>query len=75
MESAKLIERTRSAADERVVLVHLTEAGRDLRDQAPQVSRRLVQCLVEADTSDRIDWDELHLGLRDLIDSLRGSGR
>lgn len=41
MERAGLVERRTSTADRRVTLVHLTPAGRDLRDRIIDVWRRL----------------------------------
>jgi len=41
IEAAELVERHRSAADERVVTVHLTPAGRALRARARSVPKRL----------------------------------
>lgn len=42
LEAAGLVRRTRDAADERRVLVSLTDNGRALRDQAEDVPHRLV---------------------------------
>lgn len=41
LEKAGLLERRRSAVDERAVLVHLTDAGRELREQAADIPERL----------------------------------
>lgn len=41
LESRKLVERKRSTADERVVEVHLTAAGKRLRKQAAEVPREM----------------------------------
>ena len=45
MEEAGFVTRERSAADGRVVLVHLTERGRALRHKAEQIPLRLGGCL------------------------------
>jgi len=45
MASAGLVERRRSTADERVVTIHLTEAGRALRARAEAVPAQLTACL------------------------------
>lgn len=42
MEAAGLVTRTRASADERVVLVGLTDAGRALEDRAAEVPRTLI---------------------------------
>ncbi|MGV9268032.1 MarR family winged helix-turn-helix transcriptional regulator [Kitasatospora sp. NPDC003701] len=42
LEAAGLVRRERSPEDERSVTVSLTDAGRDLRDRAGQVPRRLL---------------------------------
>ncbi|BBP75720.1 MarR family transcriptional regulator [Pseudomonas gingeri NCPPB 3146 = LMG 5327] len=44
LESEGLLSRTRSKADERVVIVELTDAGRALRDKA----RGIPQCILAA---------------------------
>ena len=43
LEAAGLVARARSAADERRVHIHLTEAGRALRRQARNVPQRLAE--------------------------------
>ena len=45
MEEAGLVTRTRSTEDGRVVLVHLTEQGRALREKAAEIPLRLGGCL------------------------------
>ena len=45
MEEAGFVTRTRSAADGRVVLVHLTEKGRALRAEAAEIPLRIGGCL------------------------------
>ena len=45
MEEAGFVTRTRSAADGRVVLVHLTEKGKALRAKAAEIPLRLGGCL------------------------------
>ena len=45
MESAGLVRRARSDADERSVLISLTEKGRDLRERAASVPERMFACL------------------------------
>ena len=45
LEAAGLIERARSRADERSVVVSLTAAGRRLRDRAGRVPAVIGQCL------------------------------
>ena len=43
LEARGLVERVRSADDERVVEIHLTRAGRDLKKRAGEVPRTLVR--------------------------------
>ena len=45
MQQAGYIERTRSEADDRVVLVTLTEAGRALREQAKEIPAQVAACI------------------------------
>lgn len=45
MESKKLITRTRSKADERVVKIQLTKEGENLREKASCVPMQIVQAL------------------------------
>jgi MarR family transcriptional regulator, organic hydroperoxide resistance regulator len=45
LEAAGLVERRRSAADGRVVTLHLTKAGHGLRAQAAAVPGQLLACL------------------------------
>ncbi len=42
LEQSGYIERHRSSADERQVFVHLTDAGRKLRKEAPEITRCVV---------------------------------
>lgn len=71
METAGLVSRARSENDGRVVLVSLTDTGRDLREVAPQVPRQLAECLVVADPDHRVAWADLHDQLRELLQALR----
>ena len=43
LEAAKLVKRVRSDADERQVLIHLTEKGRALRKSAATIPARLAR--------------------------------
>ena len=45
MQQAGYIERNRSEADDRVVLVTLTEAGRALREQAKEIPAQVAACI------------------------------
>ena len=45
MQSAGYIERTRSEADDRVVVITLTEAGRELQEQAKDVPGKVAGCI------------------------------
>ncbi|EME23115.1 MarR family winged helix-turn-helix transcriptional regulator [Rhodococcus triatomae] len=44
METLGLIERRRQSDDERRVLIHLTDHGRELREPARTIPRRLASC-------------------------------
>lgn len=65
MEKTKLLNRTRSAKDERSVLVELTEKGRSLKTQASPVPRKLLNTLV----SENVELTEVIL-LKDTLDKL-----
>ena len=69
MEKAGLLVRRRSRQDERVVTIHLTEAGTALRDRAQQVPERLVACL--APHAGELDAARLHAELHQLLAVLR----
>lgn len=45
MQQAGYIERTRSASDDRVVVITLTEAGRVLQEQAKDVPGHVASCI------------------------------
>lgn len=45
MESAGFLTRSRSTADERVVVVHLTQKGQELRKQAKDIPHEVGKCL------------------------------
>ena len=45
MQRSGYIERTRSAADDRVVVITLTEAGRALQEQAKDVPGKVAGCI------------------------------
>lgn len=53
LEGKKLLTRTRSKADERVVLIALTEEGKKLREKASSVPMQILQAL-------HLDLDDLH---------------
>lgn len=69
MEKAGLLTRTRSRNDERVVTIHLTEAGRRLRDRAEAVPAQLVACL--APHAGDLDAARLKADLVHLLNVLR----
>ncbi|MFF0814868.1 MarR family winged helix-turn-helix transcriptional regulator [Rhodococcus sp. NPDC003318] len=69
MEALGLIERRRLATDERRVEIHLTDSGRDLREQALGIPRRLAAC-VGLPTEDMI---ELRSTLERLTHALRSA--
>ena len=45
MESAGFLTRVRNSDDERVVMVHLTQKGHDLRRQAKEIPKEVSACL------------------------------
>lgn len=67
LESEGLLKRTRSRDDERVVLVQLTDKGRDLRDEASKVPH----CILEASGRTVERLQKLQAELLDLRDSLQ----
>ncbi len=63
LESRGLVTRSRSTADERVVTVHLTDAGLALRDEMADIPR----CFGERLGVTRAEADALLAGLRVLV--------
>lgn len=45
LEKKGFVERMRSKADERILIVSLTDQGRDLRDKALSVPSRIAECI------------------------------
>jgi DNA-binding MarR family transcriptional regulator len=66
MEQAGLVARRRDKTDERRVLVHLTEAGAALRDQALRVPHQLAACIALP----HAELADLHHSLGRLIEAL-----
>jgi DNA-binding MarR family transcriptional regulator len=71
MEQAGLLRRVREASDERRVTVHLTDAGRALRDSAADVPGELAGHLVD----DLAEYQQLHSRLTALAERLEHPGR
>ena len=69
MEQKGLIERERSAADERKVIIHITQAGRDLREQALSVPFEVGRC-VELELEEAIELRRL---LKKVLDSVQAA--
>jgi len=65
MEKIELLNRTRSAKDERSVLVELTEKGRSLKTHAAPVPRKLLDILISED----VELKDVML-LKDTLDKL-----
>jgi DNA-binding MarR family transcriptional regulator len=65
LEAEGLISRTRSSSDERVVELHLTDAGRSLKQRAENVPASMIDCIGLA--------PEALLALRNQLASLRGA--
>lgn len=66
LEQAGFVTRRRDSADERRVLIALTSAGRDLRDQVSGVPCHLIESLGLSDAESR----QLHRLLNNLLDRL-----
>lgn len=67
LESEGLLQRNRSREDERVVMVHLTDKGRALQQQAKQVP----QCILKASGRSLEQLQQLQADLLDLRESLQ----
>ncbi|MNP60286.1 Organic hydroperoxide resistance transcriptional regulator [compost metagenome] len=67
LESEGLLKRTRSREDERVVLVQLTDKGRDLQQQAKQVP----PCILKASGRSLQRLQQLQADLLDLRENLQ----
>ena len=66
LESAGLVHRVRDTADERRVTIHLTPAGRALKERAADVPAALAGHLVD----DMTEYDQAKASLRALADRL-----
>lgn len=71
LQEAGYIERRRSADDERVVLITLTEKGRDLQEQAKDVPKKAARCVDLPPEKAR----ELYTLLYELLDSRNNNRR
>lgn len=69
LESEGLLSRTRSKDDERVVIIHLTDAGKRLQAAAQEVPN----CIIAASGSDPQALDKLQRELLDLRKQLQAS--
>ncbi|SMP61979.1 MarR family winged helix-turn-helix transcriptional regulator [Anoxynatronum buryatiense] len=67
MENQGLVRRVRSLEDERVVVIHLTEEGKKMKDKAAEVPRRVVSCL----HLDQEDAKNLHRILHLILEDTR----
>ncbi len=45
MEAAGFLYRTRSSEDERVVIIHLTQKGIELKEQAKEIPMKMKECM------------------------------
>jgi len=66
LEQTGFVTRRRDSADERRVLIALTTAGRDLRDQVSDVPSQLIESLGLSEAESR----QLHSLLNNLLDGL-----
>ena len=64
MEAQGLVTRTRSAADERSVIVTLTEHGEALKQRAVQVPAKMSKCILLSDEEAKTLYDLLYRVLR-----------
>ncbi len=69
MQQAGYVERRRSAEDDRVVLITLTEAGRALQDRAKDVPGKVASCIDLPPEKAR----QLHSLLYELLDNRRNT--
>ncbi len=69
MQQAGYIERKRSADDDRVVIVTLTEAGRAMRERAKDVPREMAGCVDLPEEKAKT----LYMLLYELLGNLRGA--
>jgi DNA-binding MarR family transcriptional regulator len=72
MEKSGLVERNRQPADERTVVVALTEKGIQLRQEALQVPHKIGECLFSsAGGFDFASYNRLRIALDDALQALR----
>lgn len=69
LEAAGFVKRTRSARDERVVEITLTEAGRALHDKACAVSRQVGEA-TGASAAERVHLRQSLLSMRDALNAV-----
>jgi DNA-binding MarR family transcriptional regulator len=62
MEKMELLQRNRSEADERSVIVQLTEKGKSLKDQAKPIPEKLIKVLL----TENINVDDV-IQLKDML--------
>jgi DNA-binding MarR family transcriptional regulator len=63
MEKSELIERNRSSEDERIVIVNLTETGKQIKDKAKSIPEQLLKILL----NENIELSEV-LQLKEMLD-------
>jgi DNA-binding MarR family transcriptional regulator len=63
MEKSELIERNRSSEDERIVIVNLTETGKQIKDKAKSIPEQLLKILL----NENIELSEV-LQLNEMLD-------
>lgn len=72
MEKSGLVERNRQPADERTVVVALTEKGLRLRQKALQVPHKIGECMFgNADGIDLAAYNRLRIALDDALQALQ----
>lgn len=68
MEQAGYIERNRSSDDDRVVIITLTEKGRDLQEKAKEIPEKVGSCIELPIEKTK----ELHDLLHELLENQKG---
>ena len=71
MEAAGLLERRRDTVDERVMNIHISEAGQALQEKASCVP----QSLFDATGMSKKELDEINETIMRLLDQLNGEGK
>lgn len=71
MENAGLVERHRDTVDERIVNIHITQAGKALQEKASCIP----QSLFDASGMSKEELDEINKTIMHLLNQLNGAGK